>query len=112
MRVRSALALALVTTLVFVVPAFSSSVIASSKHLFAQDEQPDEEQVGGEEEQSGGGAEAETGAGEDGAAAEVEAGPLWTYQMARIALVGLVPLFALMGLLYYRLVIRRARGEA
>jgi hypothetical protein len=40
-----------------------------------------------------------------------ETGPPWTYQMARITLV-LVGLLGLgLGLLYYRLVVRRRRGD-
>ena len=38
-------------------------------------------------------------------------GPPWTYQMARISIVLLLLIFAAVGLLYYRLVIARRRGE-
>jgi hypothetical protein len=41
-----------------------------------------------------------------------ETGPPWTYQMARITLVLLVLLAVAIGLLYYRLVVRRRRGGA
>lgn len=55
--------------------------------------------------------EAETGAGagESEDAAE-EAGPVWTYQMARIVVVLLVLLVAAIALLYWRLVGRRRRS--
>ena len=38
-------------------------------------------------------------------------GPPWTYQMARISIVLLLLIIAAVGLLYYRLVIARQRGE-
>lgn len=42
---------------------------------------------------------------------EEEAGPPWTYQMARISLLLVALLFLGMGAVYYRLVVRRQRGE-
>jgi hypothetical protein len=48
--------------------------------------------------------------GEGGA--ETETGPPWTYQMARITVVLVVFLALGLGLLYYRLVVRRRRGDA
>ena len=43
---------------------------------------------------------------------EEEAGPPWTYQMARIMLILLALLLLAVGATYYRLVIRRQRGLA
>jgi hypothetical protein len=44
-------------------------------------------------------------------ATEEEAGPPWTYQMARISLALLALLLLGMGAVYYRLVVKRQRGE-
>ena len=55
--------------------------------------------------------EAETDPGE-GDAAVTETGPIWTYQMAKLCLLGLLPLLLFMAFIYWRLVVRRARGEA
>lgn len=46
----------------------------------------------------------------EGGAAEV--GPPWTYQMAKITLVMLLLLSLAIGGIYYRLVVRRRRGDA
>ena len=46
---------------------------------------------------------------EGGGAAET--GPPWTYQMAKITLVLLVLLGLAIGAIYYRLVVRRRRGD-
>jgi hypothetical protein len=57
--------------------------------------------------------DAESGASEEeseGTAAET--GPPWTYQMARISLIGLVALLLACAYMYWRLVVRRARGES
>lgn len=43
---------------------------------------------------------------------EEEAGPPWTYQMARISLLLLALLLLGMGAIYYRLVVKRQRGQA
>ncbi len=40
-----------------------------------------------------------------------EAGPLWTYQMARITVVLTLGLGLAIGLMYYRLIVKRRRGE-
>ncbi|HZJ49909.1 MAG TPA: hypothetical protein VFF07_03415 [Actinomycetota bacterium] len=42
----------------------------------------------------------------------VETGPPWTYQMAKITLVMLLLLGLSIGAIYYRLVVRRRRGDA
>lgn len=41
----------------------------------------------------------------------VETGPPWTYQMAKITLVMLLLLGVAIGAIYYRLVVRRRRGD-
>jgi hypothetical protein len=46
---------------------------------------------------------------EGGGAAET--GPPWTYQMAKVTLVLLVLLGLAIGAIYYRLVVRRRRGD-
>ena len=46
----------------------------------------------------------------EGGAAEV--GPPWTYQMAKITVVLLLLLSLAIGGIYYRLVVRRRRGDA
>ena len=51
------------------------------------------------------------GGGKAKPAATPTPGPPWTYQMARISIVLLVLIIAAVGLLYYRLVIARQRGE-
>jgi hypothetical protein len=51
------------------------------------------------------------GGGKAQPAATPTPGPPWTYQMARISVVLLVLIIAAVGLLYYRLVIARQRGE-
>jgi hypothetical protein len=48
--------------------------------------------------------------GSDGGG-ESETGPPWTYQMARVTLVLLFGLALAIGAIYYRLVVRRRRGE-
>lgn len=76
-----------------------------------EDEAEGQEGQGGEGEGQGDPG-AETGAGgETEGGASTEAGPPWTYQMARISLALLVPLAAGIALTYYRLVARRQRGE-
>jgi hypothetical protein len=49
---------------------------------------------------------------EEGEGSTEETGPPWTFQMARISIVLLVFLFAGIGWIYYKLVVRRRRGEA
>ena len=72
--------------------------------------QEGQDQPGEEEGQSEPEAETGAGQGETQEAAE-EAGPPWTYQMARLGLLMLLGLFLAMGALYYRFVVLRARGE-
>ena len=56
--------------------------------------------------------DAETGAGEEEQESAVpEEGPPWTYQMAKISLLGLALLLLACAYLYWRLVVVRRRGE-
>ena len=103
-----------------------AGVVASPAALASPDgivvaQQPNEDQdtQGGEGQDQGEGEgqdnpDAETGASEEeteeGTSAEAT-GPPWTYQMARISLVLLVFMALGLGYLYYRLVVRRSRGE-
>lgn len=113
MRARSAIVTMMLAMIAsFVLPG--SVALATTGPVFAQGEETgggtDGEGTDEGEEESQSDPEAETDPGE-GEAAEPETGPLWTYQMARIALAGLVPLIAFMAYLYWRFVIRAARGE-
>lgn len=80
-----------------------------------EDAQPGEEQQTGESEDEGGAGqddpEAQTDPGEGGET-ESETGPPWTYQMARVGLLMGLLMLAFIALLYWRLVIRRARRTA
>ena len=77
-----------------------------------EEEAEGQESQGGGEGEGQGGAEAETGAGgEAEGGASTETGPPWTYQMARLSLVLLALLVAGIFLLYYRLIVKRQRGE-
>jgi hypothetical protein len=93
------------------------AVPAAHASLSAAQNPGQETEVEGQEGEAGGGQgqgeeEAETGAGEgETEGASEEAGPLWTYQMSRIALVLLLFLILGMAYLYYRLVVLRRRGQ-
>ena len=99
MRARLVIASALVLTLSAVVTAFTP---VHAQHVkLAQDEGGDEES----EQRPAQPSEPSPSPTEE------ETGPPWTYQMARISL-GLVALILLaVAATYYRLVIRRQRGE-
>lgn len=75
-----------------------------------------DESKGGEQGKAGAGQskpEAETGASKDQSeSATEEAGPPWTYQMARITIALLAFLLLGTGYLYWRLVVSRRRGAA
>jgi hypothetical protein len=49
---------------------------------------------------------------EDSGGEAVETGPPWTYQMAKITVVMVLLLGLAIGAIYYRLVVRRRRGDA
>jgi hypothetical protein len=82
--------------------AFTPAVAADS--VLAQETETEQQDQGDTAE--------ETGADEGQTEGAAEAGPPWTYQMARLGFVLLVVLALGIGLAYYRFVMRRARGEA
>jgi hypothetical protein len=49
---------------------------------------------------------------EDSGGGTAETGPPWTYQMAKITVVMVLFLGLAIGAIYYRLVVRRRRGDA
>lgn len=129
MRSRFAILIALVA-LLGMAPITRATAYATGQVQLAQDTGSDQEGVseedeanentGGtttgdeEQEQEGqGDPEAETGASEEETeTATEEAGPPWTYQMARIALVLLALTLVAVFLAYQRFVIRRKKGFA
>lgn len=92
---RSRLAILPVLLVAFVVLLPATAAVASSSHHtnIAQADKGDNKE------------------GEEAPAAE-EVGPLWTYQMARMSIGLMVVLFLGMGFWYYRLVVKRQRGDA
>lgn len=115
-RLVTVLAVALVASLA---PLFSSTVHASPAPVLAQEQSPggggdpvgEEEEAEQQEERDPGDTEEETGAGGEGEEAATETGPQWTYQMARIALIGVFGLGLAIAAAYYRFVVVRRRGE-
>ena len=116
----------LVTTLatfflIALVPAAYASMNLAQEDTTTEDEGVigEEDESEGSEDTSGGSGqddeEAETGA-DEGSTAEGESteeeGPPWTYQMARIGMVLLVLIGALIGWWYYKMIVVRQRGEA
>ena len=99
---------ALLVALISAAPALA----ASSGSVVAQADQGDSE-TQGEEDSGGSGqsdAEAETGSEEEATGeAEVEAGPPWTYQMARIIIVLSVLLGLAIARWYWKLVGSRSK---
>jgi hypothetical protein len=120
-RSRLTIVLALLLVAPNLVVAWSATASARPRVLAQdvgegeEDAQPGEDQQTGEsEDEEGAGQqdpEAQTDPGE-GEEAEAEVGPPWTYQMARLGLLMAVGVLAALGLMYWRLVIRRARGVA
>ena len=111
MRSRSIVALG-ATLLVVATFSWSSPAFAASTSGGIAVAQPEDAEEGGG---SGGQdePEAESGASEEETeGATPEAGPPWTYQMARISLLGLAALLLACAYLYWRLVAQRRRGES
>lgn len=98
---------------------FSVAAHASTTPVLAQEQSPggggdpvgEEEEAEQQEERDPEDTAEETGAGGEGEEAATETGPQWTYQMARLALVGVVGLGLAIGAAYYRFVVVRRRGE-
>ena len=101
MRARLAVALALVATLSFTSTAFH--VAHAQVVRVAQGDEGGDDEV---EQRPGQPSEAPSPS-----PTEEEAGPPWTYQMARISLLLVALLLLAMGAIYYRLVVKRQRGE-
>ena len=96
------LALAALFTNLFLVSIPSAH---ASVHSFAQE---DSSENAGEGEESG--TEEEVGSNEgQSEPAEEETGPPWTYQMGRLTAILLVIMALSIGLLYWRLVVKRQR---
>lgn len=113
MRARLAI---LPVLLVAVIAAFPMSPAAASsggRHYLSQAEPGDESNEQNNQGDQGENADTEVGADEGSTqegASEVEAGPLWTYQMARMSLALLLVLLLGAGFWYYRFVVTRQRG--
>ncbi|MDQ3955802.1 MAG: hypothetical protein M3285_09665 [Actinomycetota bacterium] len=118
MRARTSTLLAIAALLLALIPLSPAAADLADGTTITLAQQPgtDQQVEGGEgQDDDGTGSsdeEAETGVeeGQEEGAAE-ETGPPWTYQMARISLVLLALLALGMGLLYFRLVISRRKGE-
>ena len=99
MRARLAILPVLLVAVVTLMPA---TAIASTGHrIYLAQADP------------GDGSNEQTNQGDQGEkpATEVEVGPLWTYQMARMSLALLLVVLLGAGYWYYRFVVRRRRGE-
>ncbi|MGH2748763.1 MAG: hypothetical protein ACRDKB_12705 [Actinomycetota bacterium] len=97
---------------------FSVAAHASATPVLAQEQSPggagdpvgEQEEAEQQEERDEEDTAEETGAGGEEGEAATETGPQWTYQMARIAMVGVVALGLAIGAAYYRFVVMRRRG--
>jgi hypothetical protein len=106
MRSRWMVALASALLILATLGVSTPALAASSATVVAQ------EQGGGGGNEGQDDPEAETGADEEQSeSATPEEGPPWTYQMAKISLLGLAALLLACAYLYWRLVARRRRGE-
>jgi hypothetical protein len=76
----------------------------------AEEEAEGQEGSGQGEGQSGAGAESGAGGQTEGGESTQSEVP-WTFQMARLSVLLVLLLLAAIGLLYYRLVVKRQRGE-
>jgi len=126
MRTRLAILLALVLAfpVALALPAFAAdNPILAQEAPGAEDpagdadpaDQDDESQGGEVNSEEGDGqsdADAETGASEDEQTepAEVEAGPVWTYQMSKIVIVLFVLMMVGIAMAYRKLVVQRQRA--
>jgi cobalamin biosynthesis Mg chelatase CobN len=91
-------------------PAFATSSVATAQTGETGEQEGEGGQGQGEGQDD---PDAETGASEEESeGGATETGPPWTYQMARITLIGSAFLLLACGYLYWRLVVRRRRGEA
>ncbi len=110
MRARLAIAICLVAVLLAsLAPAATAGGLepgARGVVVVAQQEESEEQGEGG------GDPSQETGAGEgETEGGSSETGPPWTYQMARMSVILLLLLMVSIGWVYFKLVVRRRRGE-
>lgn len=97
---------------------FSVAAHASTTPVLAQEQSPggggdpvgEEEEAEQQEERDEEDTAEETGGQGQTEEAATETGPQWTYQMARIAMLGVVGLGLAIGAAYYRFVVVRRRG--
>lgn len=88
------------------VPVLAQQSPGERGDLVGEEEEAERQEAGDPEDTA-----EETGAGGETGEAASETGPQWTYQMARIALVGVVGLGLAIGAAYYRFIVVRRRGE-
>lgn len=114
MRARLAILPVLLVAVAALLPAPLANA-TSGHHLYLSQAEPGDETT--EQNNQGGkgeDAETEVGADEESSeegSSEVETGPLWTYQMARMSFALILVLLLGAGFWYYRLVVKRGRGE-
>lgn len=113
MRARLAILPVLLVAVFALMPA---TAIASTGHriYLTQADPGDESNEQSNQGDQGESPKPEVGADKDQSqegTSEVEAGPLWTYQMARMSLALMLVLLLGAGYWYYRFVVRRRRGE-
>jgi hypothetical protein len=111
-RMAALLSLVLVVGSLTVGPAAHA---ASSRVVLAQDTDQGDTSTQGDESGGGEGSgspEAESGGSGETEGGAAEAGPPWTYQMAKISAILLVLILLITGIQYYRMVVRRQRGLA
>ena len=123
--------LALMLTLVLAFPIVLALPAAAADHIvlaqvegteggdpagggdpLGEEEDAEGSETNSEEGDGQSGADAETGVSEDEQTepAEVEAGPVWTYQMSKIVIALLLLMALGIGAAYYRLVVQRQRA--
>ena len=117
MRARAIFATAVLLAASVVGAAAASGAPSRGAHVLAQQTSGNEAQSQGQESSNKNGQGQGSAGAESGAAGDTEGGSStqsdvpWTFQMARLSIVLLVLLLGAIGLFYYRLVIKRQRGE-
>jgi hypothetical protein len=112
LRARLVVMYALVVALFLTTGGVLSAAHASAPLQLAQDEGGEEEGDQGETVEQRPAQPSSPAPSPSPTTGEEEAGPPWTYQMARISLLLLAFLFLAVGGAYYRFVVKRRRGEA
>jgi hypothetical protein len=117
MRARPIFAIVVLLAAAVVGAAPATAASGRGAHVLAQQTSGNEEQAQGQESSNKSGQGQGSAGAESGAAGSTEGGSStqsdvpWTFQMARLSIVLLVLLLGAIGLFYYRLVIKRQRGE-